>query len=303
MVLVLSLFCSFFCPVSVHAEPPRITSNGSSVYFNSVSQEKSNYVTVSSFYAFDLIPGKWYTLTLGYSATYTISGGNLGSVRINDFTVNTGGDVFYGDCGAAYYGDYSNYTQPINTGTFTFKATSTKQYIYLRARYSASLASFFTGYKSGSLNMYLYVNSSSIDLAADQPGSDLATYDDVQSIVGNATLEINNKLQETGDTLHDDLTNFPGASGMDTSKGDLDSAISDYDQIEGSLFDSGQAAFDQFDPSSLLDFSAGIFSAIGNISQLMVSIISAMGEFSVIYTVGTVLVFIGMLFGLWRFFK
>ena len=101
----------------------------------------------------------------------------------------------------------------------------------------------------------------------------------------------------------DSLTRFEGSAAMDTSKGQLDTVIGDYDQIEGSLFDSGQTAFDQFDPSSLLNFSTGIYVSISYISQLMVSTISAMGEFSIIYTVGVVLVFFGMLIGLWRFFK
>lgn len=102
--------------------------------------------------------------------------------------------------------------------------------------------------------------------------------------------------------ISDSLTSFPGSGALDASKGELDSVISGYDKVEGSLFDSGQAAFDKFDPSSLLTFSTGIYASIAAISQLMVGIITAMGEFSVIYTVGFVLVFFGMLIGLWRFF-
>lgn len=103
--------------------------------------------------------------------------------------------------------------------------------------------------------------------------------------------------------VSDAVTRFSGSAALDTSKGQLDGVISDYDKIEGSLFDSGQAAFDKFDPSTFPNFTVGVASAVGYISQLMVGIISAMGEFSVLYTVGMFMVFFGVLVGLWRFFK
>lgn len=137
----------------------------------------------------------------------------------------------------------------------------------------------------------------------------LYSFFSVPVFVNDLTYQIKKEWTENDPYLeqmkqtNDLLTNFPGSSDMDASKGQLDTAISDYDQIEGSLFDSGQTAFDQFDPSSVLTFSAGIYAAIAALSNLMIQVIAAMGEFSVIYTIGVTLVFIGMLIGLWRFFK
>lgn len=126
------------------------------------------------------------------------------------------------------------------------------------------------------------------------------TLSGLKNDLGRAILTI---LPANSSVVVDSLTNFEGADGMNASKDHLDGVIGEYDDIEGSLFESGQAAFDKFDPSSLLTFSTGIYAAIASISQLLISIIAAMGEFSVLYTVGMVLVFFGILIGLWRFFK
>ena len=163
--------------------------------------------------------------------------------------------------------------------------------------YRFSLNQFISGLSASPLmSTVLTINDNVIKLLNDQG---------LTGAINNQTNVIQNGINQAHqdmDKVNNSLTNFAGSGALDASKDKLDGVIADYDQIEGSLFDSGQEAFDKFDPSSLLDFSAGIVSAMAYISQLMIGLISAMGEFSSIYTVGFVLVFFGMLIGLWRFF-
>lgn len=112
-----------------------------------------------------------------------------------------------------------------------------------------------------------------------------------------------NQAHQDMDKVNGSLTSFEGSASMDASRGRLDSVIGDYGSVEGSLFDSGRTAIDLFDIGGTLTFSLGISSAIDVISSLAVGIISSMGGFSVLYTVGMSLVFCGILVGLWRFFK
>jgi len=301
LVLVLSLFCSFFCAGKVHADFTQdyVCYNSETLYFYQNHETRTGYVS-TSFRINDLTPGKWYALTVKY-AFYTTFDYFIWSCNVDDVSMGTNiGQTFYmGSTG--YFTDRAANKTANNSYTFYFKASTDWLYSTLRGRFEVVNANYSSS--SNKVRMYLYLESYSIEEIPNPPDSDIATTSQVQSIVSNATQEINNKLTEQGNAINDSLTNFEGAADMDASKGQLDSAINDYDSVEGSLFDSGQAAFDQFDPSSLLSFSTGIYTAIGTISQLMASIISAMGEFSVIYTVGVVLVFFGMLIGLWRFFK
>ncbi|MCM1342668.1 MAG: hypothetical protein NC305_04020 [Lachnospiraceae bacterium] len=168
-------------------------------------------------------------------------------------------------------------------------------------------------------SVYLYTNSAGGSFYADSdvvgpsthilvPSSGVS-YSNLETFLSSIGGDINSTLKDqTGviqdgmDKINGSLTEFPGSAGMDASKGDLDAAIGDYADIEGSLFDSGQAAFGQFDPSSLFSFTAGIYASIAALSGLMVDLIAAMGEFSILYTVSAAMVFFGMLVGLWRFF-
>lgn len=185
----------------------------------------------------------------------------------------------------------------------------------IHSYYRFSLGQFITGLSASPLmSTVLTINDNVIRLLNDQglTGAINNQTNVIQGGINQAHQDMSSQtsvIQQGQQQAHQDmdkvnnsLTNFAGSAALDASKGQLDGVIDDYDQIEGSLFDSGQAAFDKFDPSSLLSFSAGIVSAMGYISQLMVGIISAMGEFSSLYTVGFVLVFFGMLIGLWRFF-
>lgn len=177
-----------------------------------------------------------------------------------------------------------------DTSTVSLRSFNSRYYTFNLGMYLSNISA------SPLMSTVLTINDNVIKLLNDQ-GLTGAINNQTNVIQGGI-----NQAHQDMDKVNDSLTNFSGSGALDASKTELDGVISDYDKVEGILFDTSQDAFDKFDPSSLLDFSVGITSAIAYISQLMVGIITAMGEFSVIYTVGFVLVFFGMLIGIWRFF-
>lgn len=336
---LLVLSCSFFCGMEVHAVTASYTDDSGYVY-NYQNEYYSAYtfpVPLSDatlvktdtyynyyFYRYDFI--QTFTINIGSASgeffhgqrpTSSYIGYHLSTYIGNDVVIDsidttftapgiytvlssTGGWFEAGSDSIPTFIAYVNFTVhghvDFNFSVRKGDMSTVSNRTFYRS-YLFTLDQFITGLSASPLmSTVLTINDNVIKLLNDQ-GLTGAINNQTNVIQGGI-----NQAHQDMDKVNDSLTNFSGSGALDTSKGQLDGVISDYDEIEGSLFDSGQAAFDKFDPSSLLSFSVGITSAIGYISQLMVGIISAMGEFSVIYTVGFVLVFFGMLIGLWRFF-
>lgn len=319
-VLVLSLFCSFFVGMEVNADtagaqtvtlPDKtLTYTASDVFFNYTGTNMSATTLTNrdvgiSFMLLtipDTVVGQEYTVSVRLknlrsspSSGITIYDPQFLSFGINgtfsESSMVSDDKVSVSDSGVI---EFKIDALDGNTPVWLFYSTLIGNTSHVSARASFSYPAISSGMLGFSTNSYLIsADASSISYTLQVGGDDLL----------DEMMHQTDVIQNEMDKVNGSLTTFPGSGDMDASKGQLDTAISDYDQIEGSLFDSGQAAFDQFDPSSVLTFSSGIYASIAYISQLMVSIISAMGEFSIIYTVGVVLVFFGMLIGLWRFFK
>lgn len=322
-VLLLSLFCSFFVGMDVFAETtagaqtvtlPDATLQDQNIRFlysnptNVVIPAHSEVlempgITIKLFEIPETKVGQEYVVTFQFGKLFafnTISG--LPSLSSNQYL---------------FVGTSSSFADSVRLGSSSYPVAgagpfefmidaldgTTPVYLFFSDNLSSLPTSGTANFSFPDVPASGYVFSSNAVIAS-APFSNLSYTlqvggDDLLDAVEHQT----DVIQKEMDKVNNSLTKFEGSSDMDASKEQLAGVMSDYDQIEGSLFDSGQAAFDQFDPQSLLSFSAGITAAIAQISQLMIGIISAMGEFSVIYTVGVVLVFFGMLIGLWRFFK
>ncbi len=97
------------------------------------------------------------------------------------------------------------------------------------------------------------------------------------------------------------LTKYDNADKMDSEAGTLSGAISEYDQVNDSLFASADAGISAFDISEPFKFTASMISAFGFLSTIIVSIVKNMGNFSILYPIGVSLVIIGALVGLAQF--
>lgn len=325
LFFLLVLSCSFFCGLKAEA-----AQGGGFVHLSQVFQPKT--VTL---YLQEVPAGyKIYGSSSSSSAiidAYSTSG-IVSNFHLASFTYRMTQDDFTalgGTLGNSYLYDYLflDYFSPnvtIDRSKFGYLQASNFYYAVsidgnpVTDKASSYVSTFFTGLHYGEIVFDVYADLTFFGYAGGSnatstnnfsfdfnfsPSLDCVIYNfgssqKVPSLIVQQTDQMNNQFNQ----VNNSLTNFSGSGALNTSKDQLDGVIAEYDQVEGSLFDSGQAAFDKFDPSSLLDFSAGIVSAMGYISQLMIGIISAMGEFSSIYTVGFVLVFFGMLIGLWRFF-
>lgn len=97
------------------------------------------------------------------------------------------------------------------------------------------------------------------------------------------------------------LTKYENADKMDSEAGTLSGAISEYDQVNDSLFNSADAGISAFDISIPFQFAPSLISAFGFLSTIIASIIQGMGDFSILYPIGVSLVIIGALVGLAQF--
>lgn len=108
----------------------------------------------------------------------------------------------------------------------------------------------------------------------------------------------NNELSQ----IVEDLEHFPGADKMDEDKSNLDNAIGDYNEVSDSLFESAGEGLGNFDITASFDFGGHTLSAIAFLSTIMSGIILAMGDYSMLYTVGACLVLVCILLGLFKYF-
>ncbi|MCM1191052.1 MAG: hypothetical protein NC123_04370 [Butyrivibrio sp.] len=97
------------------------------------------------------------------------------------------------------------------------------------------------------------------------------------------------------------LTKFEGSDKMDSDNDALGGAISDYNEVSDSLFASADSSLSDFDITSSFNFGGGLLSAISLLSTILTQLILAMGDFSMIYTIGVCLVIAGIILGLWKF--
>lgn len=150
-------------------------------------------------------------------------------------------------------------------------------YGYIEPRLSVALGSFSDTYPMLHASFYGYNNNP-------------VTYADMSELLNNQTQNI---------------TTLPGSSSsqFDAMNSQLSSSLADYSQIEDTAINSAQDYINSYDVSSVFSFSTGIILGINVISQLFIEIIAAMGEFSVLYTLGITLVIIGVILGVWRFVK
>ena len=100
----------------------------------------------------------------------------------------------------------------------------------------------------------------------------------------------------------DAMTKFDGKADMDKNSSDLNDSLSGYDDAQQSIFASSTTSIENFNIGNLFDFSVTITGAVYVWNTLMTSIITSMGDFSLIYTISMGLVFIGIVVGIWRFF-
>ena len=98
------------------------------------------------------------------------------------------------------------------------------------------------------------------------------------------------------------LTEYENADKMDEDADNLKGAINDYDEVSDSLFESAGEGINNFDIASGFDFNGNILTSIGFIGTIISSIIVAMGDFSLLYTIGVCLVIVSVLIGLFKYF-
>ncbi len=102
--------------------------------------------------------------------------------------------------------------------------------------------------------------------------------------------------------IKDMLQNFPGADKMDEDISNLDGAMKDYDDVNNSIFESAGEGLGNFDITTGLQFNGKLLSAIALLSTVISKIILAMGDYSILYTVGACLLLACILFGLFKYY-
>lgn len=130
--------------------------------------------------------------------------------------------------------------------------------------------------------------------------ADTGTHNRLDSMLQQQQQQAQAQLDESQKQT-DALTNFEGKGTMDSSKTELDSTMGSYDEAERNLFETAGAAIGAIDMATSLKPSAGVLSGIQYLSGFLINIIAAMGEFSILYTAGYVIVLILILFGLFKY--
>lgn len=102
--------------------------------------------------------------------------------------------------------------------------------------------------------------------------------------------------------IKDALQNFPGGDKMDEDISNLGGAMKDYDDVNNSIFESAGSGMDGFDMTTGLQFNGKLLSAIAFLSTIIANIIMAMGDYSILYTVGACLLLACILFGLFKYY-
>lgn len=136
----------------------------------------------------------------------------------------------------------------------------------------------------------------------DQGGTnaDVGTHNRLDSMMQQQQQAAQDQLMES-EKQTDALTNFDGKGTMDSSKTELDSVMGSYDETERNLFESAGNAIGAIDMIVSLKPSAGVLGGIQYLSGFITGIIAAMGEFSMLYTAGYVILIIIILFGLFKY--
>lgn len=130
--------------------------------------------------------------------------------------------------------------------------------------------------------------------------ADTGTHNRLDSMLQQQQQQAQAQLDESQKQT-DALTSFDGKGTMDSSKTELDSTMGSYDEAERNLFETAGAAIGAIDMATSLKPSAGVLSGIQHLSGIILGIIGAMGEFSILYTAGYVIVLILILFGLFKY--
>jgi len=159
------------------------------------------------------------------------------------------------------------------------------------------------------LEIGLYVKD---DFIANYSGSISAVYKaklndfkvHIREYQNQAAIDITDELRKQTEELKaqtDALTKYPDADKMDSDSEKLGGAIKDYDDVSNSIFESAGNGMGDFDITSPFEFNTGLVHAISFLSTIVADLILAMGDFSLIYTVGVCMVIAGILLGLSKF--
>ena len=120
---------------------------------------------------------------------------------------------------------------------------------------------------------------------------------DVLDRIDQNTNETNNKL--------DDVMNGYDSSSGDAASGKLDGSVSDFEQAEGSIFDSAQGHLKDFE---FFDFNSipAVVTGLSFVTSSMTAVFDAMGGLSgagIVLSVLFAVMFLSIVIGLYRYFK
>lgn len=178
------------------------------------------------------------------------------------------------------------------TGNFSF---SSSQVTFPRTTFYLTFVDF----------RYSYVAPSAIQVR-DSVSAQLQTQGNQLQQEANNLQTQANQLQQTQNQLQEQtnqsLTTFEGKSEMDATSDKLNSSLTEYDVLESSIFATADNNVSAFDYMGAFTFSAELALAVSFVSEVYALFINAMGNFTLIYTLGIALVIVGVLTGIWRFF-
>ena len=97
------------------------------------------------------------------------------------------------------------------------------------------------------------------------------------------------------------LTEFDKASVMASDSANADSTVSSYKDAESSLVSGAQDGINKFDYTSLFNFPVALTQSFMLVSTWLSALISQMGSFSLIFSIGAALSLALLFIGLWKF--
>ena len=211
---------------------------------------------------------------------------NTGYIQILDYTCDVDGLIPYWNVGGDPYSQrFFNLIGTCSTG----ENTLTDFMLNITCSYYSTSDKTETMYLDSCLGGFGYSDDDSVSVGP-------TIKDNTDKLVQGQN-ETNNKL--------DNITNGYDSSSGDAASGKLDGSVSDFEQAEGSIFDSAQGHLKDFE---FFDFNSipAVVTGLSFVTSSMTAVFDAMGGLSgagIVLSVLFAVMFLSIVIGLYRYFK
>ena len=290
---------TFGSPYSTYNVPPLYVSAGYDVLYTVSFGSSVNDGNAVS--------GETYFFSMVFSPSVTYPSGNY-SISLENVRLSYGGSIYYPSYVSSGLGGYHYFSFPVvytAHSDYTLLAdlhfwaseTSIVSGVVVSCNMGTCIGTLFQDYS----NVYDKTVNSSIQYQTALQHSDSATQlstSQYQTALqhSDAVTALEQSQKQTSA-----LTEFDKASVMASDSANADNTVSSYKDAESSLVSGAQDGISKFDYTSLFNFPVALTQSFMLVSTWLSALISQMGSFSLIFSIGAALSLALLFIGLWKF--